>query len=145
MKAIKAFLSGVGNFFKNSFLSITKPFKEIRKKIIIRKAEREITEKLTRFKSDFDSFMNEYYEYLPLPQGKSIIQNTLKSGKTFYLIVFNDVRKKYASVLEIFSDPYFPLPLQYNLLQRIDITTFMDKIRENMQNKLENKKKAFLN
>lgn len=133
-KLYDAVLSGVSTFFKG-----------IKKWVVIRRAEKEITERLVKFKRDFDKFMNEYYDYLPLPQGKSIIQNTLKSGKTFYLVIFNDIRKKYATVVEIFSDPYFPLPSQYDLLQKIDITAFMDKIRENMQNTLERKKKVFLN
>ncbi len=137
------------NFFrdmlKNLFSKFSSLFNGIRKIIIIKSAEREISKKLSHFKEDFDNFMNEYYDYLPLPQGKSIIQNTLKSGKTFYLVVFNDVRKKHVSVIEIFSDPYFPLPSQYNLFQKIDITDFMDKIKENMQGIIDSRKKSFLN
>lgn len=142
---MKKFPSKFFDLLKGVFSKVIQLFKNIRKSIIIKKAEKEITDRLVQFKIDFDKFMNEYYDYLPLPQGKSIIQNTLKSGKTFYLIVFNDVRKKNAMVLEIFSDPYFPLPSRYNLLQKIDITTFMDKIKENMQYSFESSKKTFLN
>lgn len=137
--------SKIKDIFRNLYLKVISLFREIRKAIVIRKVEKEISEKLRHFKKDFDSFLNEYYDYLPLPQGKSIIQNTLKSGKTFYLVVFNDVRKKHVSVVEIFSDPYSPLPSGYNLFQKIDITSFMDKIKENIQEVSRSRRKSFLN
>lgn len=122
---------------KNLISIFTNFFKEINRRIVIYKAQKEISRKLSKFKVEFDEFLNEYYDYLPIPQGKSIIQNTTRAGKTFYLVIFNDIRKKHAAVLEIFSDPYFPLPSHYNLLQKFDITTFMEKIKENIQNSIE--------
>lgn len=143
---VKKILEVILKPFKFVISKVSDLIKEINRIVVIKTTERDITRKLNKFKVEFDEFMNEYYDYLPLPQGKSIIQNTLKSGKIFYLVIFNDIRKKYAFVSEIFSDPYFPLPSQYNLLQRIDITEFMNKIKENMETKLSAKKRRiFLN
>ncbi|MCX8029630.1 MAG: hypothetical protein N2712_06520 [Brevinematales bacterium] len=137
---IKGLLTELLEIFGKVFDKLGKLIYNIRKFFVIKSAEREISRKLNRFKREFDNFMNEYYDYLPLPQGKSIIQNTLKTGKTFYLVIFNDVRRKYAVISEVFSDPYFPLPSEYDLLQKIDITTFMEKIKENMQARLISRK-----
>ncbi|MGB9621739.1 MAG: hypothetical protein ACPL4C_04805 [Brevinematia bacterium] len=116
----------------------------IKKDMIIRQAQKDINKKLQEFKKEFDKLMNEYYDYLPLPQGKSIIENTTSSGKTFYLVVFNDTKRKNISIIEIYNNSFLSLPSHYLLLNRIDIKVLMSKVKENLEKSLYNETKKFL-
>ncbi|MGC8963845.1 MAG: hypothetical protein ACP5KI_00540 [Brevinematia bacterium] len=115
----------------------------IKKDMIIRQAQNDINKKLQEFKKEFDKLMNEYYDYLPLPQGKSIIENTTSSGKTFYLVVFNDTKRKNISIIEIYNNSFLSLPSHYLLLNRIDIKVLMSKVKENLEKSLYNETKKF--
>ncbi|MGC8767216.1 MAG: hypothetical protein ACP5PT_07590 [Brevinematia bacterium] len=115
----------------------------IKKDMIIRQAQKDINKKLQEFKKEFDKLMNEYYDYLPLPQGKSIIENTTSSGKTFYLVVFNDTKRKNISIIEIYNNSFLSLPSHYLLLNRIDIKVLMSKVKENLEKSLYNETKKF--
>ena len=134
---IGEFIGNFWNFFK-SFPSrvwnlLYGLINDIKKDMIIRKAQKEVEKQLEEFRDSFDSLLNRYYDFLPLPQGKSIIENTVKSGKKVYVVVFNDTRNKNVRTVEIYSDTgFFALPPHYQVLQKINLSSFLDKVNGNI-------------
>lgn len=149
MTEIIKFFSSILDRLRKSFMSLISKPKElymlIKKDIMIRQAQRDINKRLMEFKKEFDKLLNDYYDYLPLPQGKSIIENTTQSGKTFYLVVFNDTKRKNVSIIEIYNDSFLSLPSHYLLLNRIDIKLLMSKIKDNLEKSLSKSRKFFEN
>lgn len=135
--------------FKKFLVSLASKPREIymliKKDIMIRQAQKDINKRLIEFKKEFDKFLNDYYDYLPLPQGKSIIENTIASGKKFYLVVFNDTKRKNVYVVEIYNDSFLSLPSHYLLLNRIDIKVLISKIKDNLEKSLSRSRKIFQN
>ncbi len=134
---LRSFLNNVWRIFKNFhskvWNSVVGIIEDIRKEIMIRKAQKEVEKQLNEFKESFDALLNKYYDFLPLPQGKSIIENTTKSGKKVYVVVFNDSRSKNVRTVEVYSDTgFFALPPHYQILQKISLHSFIEKVKENV-------------
>jgi len=142
---LKSFLNNVWRIFKSFpskvWNSVKGVVEDIRKEIMIRKAQREVEKQLKEFRESFDALLNKYYDFLPLPQGKSIIENTVKSGKKVYVVVFNDSRNKNVRTVEIYSDTgFFALPPHYQILQKISLPSFLEKVKENIFKSIQENK-----
>ncbi len=125
-------LGSLGNFFIKGIKNL---ILDVKKDLLVRKAQREMLKVLNNFKSDFEKLINQYYDFLPLPHGKSIIENKLKNGKIVYFVVFNDSRKRTVTTIEIYYEDFISaLPKQYELLQRINMDVFLGKVKENVKN-----------
>lgn len=150
IKKIFNFLNNIAVFSKNTLKIFYESLKYvlvfIKKDILIRKAQKEIRSIIEDFKKDFEKLINKYYEFLPLPHGKSIIENKLKNGKNIYLVIFNDTRKRSVETVEVFYEAFmYNFPKHYEILQRINMDYFLGKIKENAKREIINLDNKFFN